>query len=214
MLVDEADHFAFTDPVRFGALLGHLPTICFTGTSPDAHLNQMEHDVLEKMGLASYTYWPKCIDAPLKPQISREVKVASDLELIEQLNALCIDRPVLIFTNAAGASAIVNKIISAVSVTQNTDPDSLRRCNVKTAPAQYSVFVVTDRLVMIGTDFRAPTTGMTLVIDSGLESNREAIQALSRVGRYGERFERIITSRTTLVDASLNQKLTKRLIDY
>ena len=193
VLVDEADHFAFTDPVRFGTLLGHLPTICFTGTSPDAHLNKMEHNVLEKIGLVSYTYWPRCIDAPLKPQISREVKVASDEELIEQLNPLCIDGPVLIFTNVAGAAAIANKIISAVSVTQDTDPDSLRRCNVKTSPVQYSVFVVTDRLVMIGTDFRTPTTGMTLVIDSGLESDREAIQALSRVGRYGERCERIIT---------------------
>ena len=65
-----------------------------------------------------------------------------------------------------------------------------------------------------GTDFRAPLTGMAEVIDEGLESDREAIQALSRVGRYGERCERLITSRTTLVDETLNKDLIKRLIKY
>ena len=67
VLVDEADYFAFSEPVAFGILLGHLPTICFTGTSPDAHLNELEDDVLKKMGLVSHTYWPRCIEAPAKP---------------------------------------------------------------------------------------------------------------------------------------------------
>ena len=38
-LVDEADHFAFTDPVAYGGLMARLPAVCFTGTSPDADLN-------------------------------------------------------------------------------------------------------------------------------------------------------------------------------
>ena len=92
-------------------------------------------------------------------------------------------------------------------VTQDTEPDSLRRCDLKTSPDQFSVFIVTDRLVVIGTDFRAPTTGMTQVLDRGLESDREAMQALSRVGRYGERCERMITSRTELIDVKLSKGL-------
>ena len=79
---------------------------------------------------------------------------------------------------------------------------------------QFSVFVVTDKSVMIGTDFKAPTTGMTLILDRGLESEREALQALSKVGRYGERCVRMITSRASLVDEKLNKGLVKRLIDY
>ena len=55
---------------------------------------------------------------------------------------------------------------------------------------------------------------MTQVLDRGLESDREAMQALSRVGRYGERCERMITSRTELIDVKLSKGLDQRLIDY
>ena len=48
---------------------------------------------------------------------------------------------------------------------------------------------------------------MTQVLDRGLESDREAMQALSRVGRYGERCERMITSRTELIDVKLSKGL-------
>ena len=80
--------------------------------------------------------------------------------------------------------------------------------------AKFSVFVVTDRLVMIGSDFKAPTTGLTMILDRGLESDREALQALSRVGRYGERCVRMMTSRTSLIDEKPHQGLIQRLIDY
>lgn len=103
MLVDEAYYFAFSDPVAFSILLGHLPTICFTGTSPDAQLNQLEDDVLKKMGLVSYTYWPTCIEAPAKPRISRELQVASDQDLVEHLNQLSIEKAVLVITSDAAA---------------------------------------------------------------------------------------------------------------
>ena len=49
VLVDEADHFAFSEPTHFNVLLERLPTVCFTGTSPDAQLNTLEHEVLAKM---------------------------------------------------------------------------------------------------------------------------------------------------------------------
>ena len=80
--------------------------------------------------------------------------------------------------------------------------------------AKFSDFVVTDRMVMIGIDFKSPTTGMNLILDRGLESEREAVQALSRVGRYGERCVRMITSLASLIDETLHQGLVKRLIDY
>ena len=103
VLVDEADHFAFSEPAAFAGLLGRLPTVCFTGTSPDAHLNKLEHSVLLKMNLASYTYWPSCIAAPARPQVSRVLKVGSDQDLVEHLEQLAEDRPVLVITSDAAA---------------------------------------------------------------------------------------------------------------
>ena len=120
----------------------------------------------------------------------------------------------LLITSNTTAEVIVNTVVGAVHVTQDTDPESLRRFDTCSSTAKFTVFVVTDRLVVRGTDFRAPMTGITEIIDIGLESDREALLALSRVGRYGERFERLITSRTSLVDETLNKLLTKRLINY
>ena len=55
------------------------------------------------MGLVSYTYWPTCIEAPLKPQISRELKVTSDQDLVEHLNQLSIEKAVLVITTTSAA---------------------------------------------------------------------------------------------------------------
>ena len=120
----------------------------------------------------------------------------------------------LLITSNATAEVIVNTVVGAVHVTQDTDPESLRGCDTCSSTAKFTVFVVTDRLVVRGTDFRAPMTGITEIIDIGLESDREALQALSRVGRYGERFEHLITSCTSLVDETLKKILIKILINY
>jgi len=166
------------------------------------------------MSLVSHTYWPNCIKMPPKPQVSKKIMAESDEELAAHLEQLVEDTFVLIFTTEATATVILSNIPGAVMVTQDTDADSLRRGDTRMPACQFSVFVVTDRSVMIGTDFKAPTTGMTLILDRGLESEREALQALSRVGRYGERCVRMITSRASLVDEKLNKGLVKRLIDY
>ena len=117
------------------------------------------------MSLVSHTYWPKCIKMPPKPQVSKKLMAETDQELAEHLEQLVEDTPVLIFTSDETATAILNTIAGAVMVTQETDADSLRRGDARMPAAQFSVFVVTDRSLMIGTDFKAPTTGMTLILD-------------------------------------------------
>ena len=159
------------------------------------------------MGLVSHTYWSRCIEAPSKPQVSKVLPVACDQDLVELVKQFIEDKPVLVITSEDAAAVIVNSIAGTVHVTQDTDPDSLRSCDTCPPSGKFTVFIVTDRLVVIGTDFRAPTTGMTQVLDRGLESDREAMQALSRVGRYGERCERMITSRTELIDVKLSKGL-------
>ena len=80
----------------------------------------------------------------------------------------------LLFTSDATANFILNHVPVAVMVTQETEAESLRRGDERPQSAQFTVFVVTDRLVVRSTDFRAPTTGMAIVVDRGLESAREA----------------------------------------
>ena len=71
-----------------------------------------------------------------------------------------------------------------------------------------------DLQLVRGTDLRSKTVGMTLVIDRGVESMREAQQMLARVGRYGERCTRLLVAGVKLVDSELNLALKARLISY
>ena len=69
-------------------------------------------------------------------------------------------------------------------------------------------------MLMRGTDFRAPTTGLALVMDRGLESERDVQQALGRVGRFGEKCRRLAVTDVNLIDPDLNLKLKRRLIEF
>ena len=117
VLVDEADYFAFSYPVEFSKMIARIPAVCFMGKSPDADLNVLEHQVLKKMGLVNHTYWPQSIETSPKPEAPKKISVESDQDLVQKLDLLAKDMPILIFTSDATAEVIVNTIASAVMVT-------------------------------------------------------------------------------------------------
>jgi len=60
---------------------------------------------------------------------------------------------------------------------------------------------------MRGTDFRAPKYGICLIVAKAFESDRDAEQALARVGRFEDKCERLLLSGVSLVDQELYQSL-------
>ena len=63
---------------------------------------------------------------------------------------------------------------------------------------------------MRGTDFRAKLTGLTLLIDCGVESDREAQQMLARVGRFNEKCQRFAVDGIQLVDPTQQAEFHQR----
>jgi hypothetical protein len=53
---------------------------------------------------------------------------------------------------------------------------------------------------MRGVDYRAPLTGITLIVALSFNHEREATQALARVGRYKEPCKRYLIEGVELVD--------------
>ena len=53
---------------------------------------------------------------------------------------------------------------------------------------------------MRGFDYRAQTKGITLVLAAPFANQREAMQGLNRVGRFGDPCKRVILRNTSLVD--------------
>jgi hypothetical protein len=121
---------------------------------------------------------------------------------------------VLIYTAPSRASKMLESIPSAELVTQETDYRSLRVLNVTRADGGYRVLVTSMAACMRGFDFLGKENGLTLIIDSSFESMREAYQGLARVGRFGEKCQRLITHGTELVDSALKMELSRRLLDF
>jgi hypothetical protein len=53
---------------------------------------------------------------------------------------------------------------------------------------------------MRGFDYRAESIGITLVVAKSFINEREAIQGLNRVGRFGDQCKRILLEQVDLVD--------------
>jgi len=56
---------------------------------------------------------------------------------------------------------------------------------------------------MRGNDFRSPINGICLIVAKSFESDRDAEQALARVGRFEDNCERLLLSGVPLVDQKL-----------
>jgi hypothetical protein len=52
---------------------------------------------------------------------------------------------------------------------------------------------------MRGVDYRSPTVGIALMITKSFPIEREAIQGLNRVGRFGDPYNRIILASVSLI---------------
>lgn len=55
----------------------------------------------------------------------------------------------------------------------------------------YPLLVATYQITMRRTDFRAPKTGLTLIVARPFETLRDTQQGLGRLGRFGEKCHRI-----------------------
>ena len=67
----------------------------------------------------------------------------------------------------------------------------------------YQLVVATDPFAMRGFDYRVDSSfsqGIALVIAKSFAYEREAIQGLNRVGRYGDQCKRIIIDSVPLID--------------
>ena len=82
-------------------------------------------------------------------------------------------QPALIFTTEAKAASLLLNMQNAVKVTRDTSPEMLRRSDKILGSQGYGTLVVDDPLLLRGSDFLAPSTGLALVMDRGVHSDRD-----------------------------------------
>lgn len=81
----------------------------------------------------------------------------------------------------------------------------------------FPLVVVTEVLGMRGFDYRGPKLGLTLVLAQQFIHERDAVQGLCRVGRYGDKCERILYGIEAIIDEEAHEtyitQLNNSLVD-
>ena len=94
------------------------------------------------------------------------------------------DRPVLLYCEDDIVMDLKNSNVNFLQVEKTTDPLALQQLDVKDLESNHKLLVVTDECIMRGTDFRAQSKGICLILAKGFSTQRDADQGLMRVGRY------------------------------
>jgi len=102
--------------------------------------------------------------------------------------------------------------IDFMTVNDQTNPSTLRQLDDKAFNGDYKILIVTEASLMRGTDFRSPKYGICLIVAKSFESDRDADQALARVGRFEDKCERLQLSGVPLVDQKLYNSILANLL--
>ena len=211
LLIDEADQLVFADPLLLRKALRQSSAIGFTATPPTTGQQTLEIKIYEHLGFKLREYWPQALMRPENSRLVKNVdpKYADDLAAFVEERAK--HRAVLIYTSEKTASTLLGLITDSQRVSEATE---LRRLDVRPNSTSHKVLVATESQVMRGFDYLGGHKGICLIVDRGFACQREADQALARVGRQGEMCERYITAGTDLLDSALNRQLLKLLISF
>ncbi len=104
--------------------------------------------------------------------------------------------------------------VDYIIVNNQTEPSKLRKLDEKTLNGNHRILIVTESSQMRGTDFRSPTHGICLIVAKPFESDRDAEQALARVGRFGDKSVRLLLLDVSLVDRVLETSMVANLVKF
>ena len=76
----------------------------------------------------------------------------------------------MVYTTDLQAGCLAGKLQNTVQVDQHTAAESLRECDKRQEGERFNIYLVTDPLIMRGTDWRSASVGIALVLDRGFES--------------------------------------------
>ena len=111
----------------------------------------------------------------VSPTIDRVIEASKFDLLRKERKQLSTEQPVLVYTTSCQAGCLAGKLQNTVVVDQQTAAESLRECDKRAEGERFNIYLVTDPMIMRGTDWRSPSVGIALVLDRGFESYRDLI---------------------------------------
>jgi hypothetical protein len=104
--------------------------------------------------------------------------------------------------------------IRVFHLTDAVKANALRHLDEREEEGSHKILLATDTRVLRGVDLRSPNKGICLLLTEAFETQRDAEQAMTRVGLYHEKCERLILSSFKLVDETRNKEWIAKLIKF
>lgn len=203
VIVDEADCFFFGSPDNFMKLVKETACICFTATPDNKDPNGVEARLLRTFGITKFNYMIGNDEEEEKQKKSVAVDISKDITKeaatsIEQKVAFVQKKvkegPVLVYCGEDLVKALSECNSKFVRVDPGHEFDSafLRALDKADSEGQYPLIVTTSTFGMRGIDYRSSGASMHLVIAKSFDTERDALQGLNRVGRFGDSCTRTV----------------------
>lgn len=120
-------------------------------------------------------------------------------------------RPMLVYCNTELIETL--QAINFMRADDGLNDEVFKKLDGKTAES-YPLVVATKVDSMRGIDYRAASTGITLLLLASFSNQREANQGLNRVGRYADYCQRLISEDVPLIDPVAEIAYHSRLLAF
>ena len=168
----------------------NVSVICLTATVDDGAEKGVEKEALQVLQYKIYTNSKATSLQP--PRIHANHNFREIATIKKHIEEQALKRGVLVY--ATGDTFKQVKALEGVTaVTKQTPDNDLRQMGVKGKDSKYPVYLINEFYGTRGLDFNSPgnTLGICMLILNEFSGKRQRMQALTRVGRYGEECYRI-----------------------
>jgi hypothetical protein len=210
LVIDESDSLLFRDPLQFKAMTTTSRCICLTATADDNNRKGAEKQAIKDAGLARFEYG---YSAELTvPATINEVKAFGDnstvLAFLQEKLAVT---PVLFYCSEAMMAFLKDSEQQFICADDPVNDKALRKLGER-FDESFSLIVATDPDAMRGVDYRADE--ITLLVGKSFGNARDGDQGLKRVGRNGDRCQRIAIEGIPLVDPVQEAAYQTQLLEF
>lgn len=193
-------------------MLQKIRCICFTATPDDNDGKGAEKQVINALRIAKFSYgFPE--ESIALASIDSEVDCKDTQAIITFIQEEIKTRAVLLYCTEEMKDSILSIKIPFIDADTEQKESTLRELDI-VVDSVYKLVVATTTEAMRGIDYRAPQTGITLIVGKSFNNIREADQGLKRVGRYKDYCKRVLIRGVHLIDPSEAARYQTKLLGF
>ena len=126
------------------------------------------------------------------------------ISTFEEIMKYCSDtvtcNPLLIYGTVDLKTFFDERNAKYMCVDSDLNTETLRTLDVRESPGAFRLMLATTMHGMRGVDYRSKAIRMDLLVTTSFENEREAMQGLCRVGRFGDDCKRFKLESVPLID--------------